>query len=186
MDAEAIKIDEYLGCTVEKRFDFLFMNYSVLKPMIRNYKEDLISDVIEMKTYNRRAANGDLGVRIQISVGRNSPTERDGINKQLISEAIEDGYLDEDFFEDTDDPQDLIWRVTVYKLVSFGYKEFKKKLDEMDPVDQRVIKPYILKEKSMNELSEEMGIEYRSAVMKVYRIRKKLSGQVTPRLERGA
>lgn len=186
MEAEAIKIDEYLGSDVGKRFDFLYENYSVIKPIINNFKEDLVSDVYEMKTYNRRAANGDLGVRIQISIGMSNPTADEAMKRSTITKAIDDGYLDDEFFEDTDDPQDLIRRITIYKLVSADYKEFKKKLDEMNPFDQRVIKPYILKEKSMNELSEEMGIEYRSAVMKVYRIRKKLSGLVIPKLKRGA
>ena len=161
MDAEAIKIDEYLGIGVEKRFDFLYQNYSVIKPIIKNYKEDLIRDVYDMKTYNRRAANGDLGVRIQISIGMSNPTANEAEKRAMITQAIDEGYLDDEFFEDTDDPQDLIRRVTIYKLVSADYKEFKKKLDEMDPIDQRVIKPYILKEKSMNELSEEMGILHR-------------------------
>ncbi len=35
--------------------------------IIKDYREDIINDVIEMKSFNRRAANGELGVRVQVS-----------------------------------------------------------------------------------------------------------------------
>ena len=69
MESEAISIDEYLDSDVEQRFDFLYENYSVLKAIIKDYREDIINDVIDMKSYNRRAANGELGVRVQVSMG---------------------------------------------------------------------------------------------------------------------
>ncbi|MBQ8667573.1 MAG: sigma-70 family RNA polymerase sigma factor [Lachnospiraceae bacterium] len=184
MESEAIKIDEYLGCDTDKRFTFLYENYSVMRPIIKDYREDLISDVYDMKTYNRRAANGELGVRIQVSRGRSSPTEKEGISHLTIAKAIDEGYLDEDFFEDTDDPKDLIRRVTVYHLVRKDFETFSSKLGTLDPTEQRILKPYLLREKSMSDLAEEMGVDYRSAVKRVYRIRKRLSEIVEPRLRK--
>ena len=49
METEAKNIDKYLSFNVSKRFDFLYENYSVLKPLIKNYREDIIMDVIDMK-----------------------------------------------------------------------------------------------------------------------------------------
>lgn len=74
MESEAISIDKYLDSDVEQRFDFLYENYAVLKAIIKDYREDIITDVIEMKSYNRRAANGELGVRVQVSMGTSNPT----------------------------------------------------------------------------------------------------------------
>ena len=40
------------------------------------------------------------------------------INNITIAKAVDEGYLDEDFFEDTDDPDELVKRVTIYHRVS--------------------------------------------------------------------
>ena len=104
MESEAISIDEYLDSDVEQRFDFLYENYAVLKAIIKDYREDIITDVIEMKRFNRRATNGELGVRVQVSMGTSNPTLNKAINNITIAKAVDEGYLDEDFFEDTDKP----------------------------------------------------------------------------------
>ena len=104
MESEAISIDEYLDSDAEQRFDFLYENYAVLKAIIKDYREDIITDVIEMKSFNRRAANGELGVRVQVSMGTSNPTLNKAINNITIAKAVDEGYLDEDCFEDTDKP----------------------------------------------------------------------------------
>ncbi len=186
MESEAINMEGYLGCELGQRFEFLYENYSVIKLMIRDYKEDIISDVVEMKTYNRRKANGDLGVRIQVRGVISRPTENQAIRNNMLETAIDGGVLDEEFFEDTDDQEDLIRRVTLYRAVSTDFAVFKRKLNTMDPRDQRILKPYLLRQKSLEDLSVEMGIEYRSAIQRIYRIKKKLSSRVMPDLQRGA
>ncbi len=55
MESEAISIDEYLDSDVEQRFDFLYENYAVLKAIIKDCREDIITDVIKMKSFNRRS-----------------------------------------------------------------------------------------------------------------------------------
>ena len=39
MESEAIKFDEYLANNLEKRFEFLYENYSIMKILIKDYKE---------------------------------------------------------------------------------------------------------------------------------------------------
>ena len=58
MESEAISIDEYLDSDVEQRFDFLYENYSVLKAIIKDYREDIINDVIEMKSFKEISLTG--------------------------------------------------------------------------------------------------------------------------------
>lgn len=186
MESEAMCIDKYLLGDVAERFNFLYENYSVLKPLIKNYREEIIMDVIEMKSYNRRANCGDLGVRVQVSLGISNPTANQAISNISIAKAVDEGFLDDEFFEDTDDPDELVRRVTIYHVVTRDYQTFISKLETLDPLEQRVLKPYLLREKSMADLAEDMGIDYRSAVKKVYRIKKRLSLQVEPRLRRGA
>jgi hypothetical protein len=47
MESEAIKFDEYLANDLEKRFEFLYENYSIMKILIKDYKEDLITDEMD-------------------------------------------------------------------------------------------------------------------------------------------
>ena len=182
MKSEAISIDRYTGSQPEERFDFIYENFSIIQEIIKDFREELISEVIEQKFYNRRSANGDLGVRIQISMGIGNPTQNQAIDHMTIAQAIDEGFLDEDFFEDTDNRYDLIRKVDCYHSVRADVETFTSKLGTMDPKDQRIIKPYLLRQKTMNDLTEDMGIDYRSAIKRVYRLKKRLIEKVEPKL----
>ena len=185
MGSGASNIDKYLESDIAWRFDFLYENFSILKPMIKSYREELILDVADMKAYNHRAQNGDLGVRVQVSVGTSRPTERQAISNISIAKAIDEGFLDETFFEGTDDRQELIRRVKLYHRVYKDYESFQLKLDTLRKTDQEFLKPYLMREKSLADLADELGITYRSAISKLYRIRKQLNELTTPRLMKG-
>ena len=185
MEPEAIDIDEYLKSGVEERFYFLYRNYPILTPIIKSYREDIITDVADMKAYNRRNSNEGLGVRVQISIGVSNPTERMAISNITIAKAIDEGILDDDFFQDTDDPMELVRRVNVYHRVKKDYATFSQKLDTLDPEEQRLIKTYLLRQKKLSDMAEEFGMEYRSLTTRLYKIRKKLSDKVEPRLMKG-
>ena len=189
MKSGAINIDDYIGVQPEEQFEFIYTHYPIMKNLLTDYREDLIDEVIEQKSYNRRAANGDLGVRVQISIGISSPTEKQAINHMTIEKAIVDGVLDEEFFEDTDNQEELIRKVTCYHAVSEDVKTFTKKLGSLEQQDQKILKPYIMGQKSMSDLAEDMGIDYRSAIKHIYRVKKRLSAKVQPKLfvvKRGA
>ena len=182
MKSEAISIDRYTGSQPEERFDFIYENFSIIQEIIKDFREELISEVIEQKSYNRRSANGEPGVRIQISMGIGNPTQNQAIDHMTIAQAIDEGFLDEDFFEDTDNRYDLIRKVDCYHSVRADVETFTSKLGTMDPKDQRIIKPYLLRQKTMNDLTEDMGIDYRSAIKRVYRLKKRLIEKVEPKL----
>lgn len=131
MKSGAINIDDYIGVQPEEQFEFIYTHYPIMKNLLTDYREDLIDEVIEQKAYNRRAANDDLGVRVQISIGISSPTEKQAINHMTIEKAIVDGVLDEEFFEDTDNQEELIRKVTCYHAVSEDVKTFTKKLGSL-------------------------------------------------------
>ena len=187
MRAEADNnINDYLDYDDQDRFEFLYGNFSILASMIENYRSDLIQDVMDMKAFNHRAANGDTGVRIKISVGLSRPTERKAITDLTVAKAIDDGYLDEAFFDGTDDREELIRRVTLYHTINKDYDSFCKRIKDLRTEDQRIIKPYLMRQKSISDIAEEMGVEYRSALKTIGRIKKKLSVKVEERRRKGA
>lgn len=181
MRTEVVSIDKYLECSFRAQFDFIFENLSIMESVLRDYKLELVNDVIEQKECNRKSEWGELGVRVMMSFNTSSPTERMGINNSLIGKAIEEKHLDEDFFKDTDDRQDLIRRVTIYHKVKDDMDRIKSKMSILPIKDQRVIRPYILGEITLMDLSEQIGIDYRSTVNKLYRIKQKLMNLVQDR-----
>jgi len=182
MKSEAINIERYAGGEPEEQFDFLYENFSILQDLLKDFREELITEVMEQKAYNRRSQSGDLGVRIQVSMGTGNPTMNKAIEHMTVAQAIDEGLLDEDFFEDTDNKQDLIRKVTSYHRVNRDLETFTSKLGTMTPKDQRIIRPYLLREKTMDDLADDLGIDYRSAVKHVYRIKKRLIERVEPKL----
>ena len=180
MKSEAISIDDYVCSEMTVRFNFIYENYPIMENMLSSYRHDIIQDVMDMKTYNKRAALGDLGVRIQVSIGISNPTQNQAIAHMNIAEAVDTGFLDDDFFEDTDDREELIHRVRTYHRVAIEFKEVKDKLKTLKPKEQQILKPYMMKEITMSEIADELGIGYQSAAVKVGRIKKKLIQKVEP------
>ena len=182
MKSGAINIDRYTGVEPEQKFNFLYENFSILQELLDDYREDIIAEVIEQKAYNRRTQSGDLGVRIQVSMGIGNPTMNHAIEHMTIAQAIDKGLLDEEFFEDTDNRQELIRKVSCYHRVNTDLEIFTSKLRTMNLKDQNIIRPYLLREKSIDDLAVDLGIDYRSAVKHVYRIKKRLIEKVEPKL----
>ena len=106
----------------------------------------------------------------------------DDYREDIIAEVIDKGLLDEEFFEDTDNRQELIRKVSCYHRVNADLEMFMSKLRTMNLKDQNIIRPYLLREKSIDELAVDLGIDYRSAVKHVYRIKKRLIEKVEPKL----
>ena len=168
-------IDGCEKCSVTERIAFLFENYPVMDAMIENYRSGLIDEVMDQKASNRHADDEGLGVRIQVAFCHMSdPTSNKGISRLEIGRAIDEGYLDEDFFEGTDDREGLIHKVTSYHIVKASYQKLLKKLNEMDPTDKSIILPYLLKEKTISMIADELQIEYKSVVQKIGRIKKRM------------
>lgn len=184
MKSGAISIDKYYEEIPERQFEFLYENFSIQKEILEDYREDLIDEVIEQKAYNRRSDRGDLGVRVQVTVGTGNPTMNLSIEHLTIEQAIDKGVLDDDFFKDTDDQEELIRKVSCYHRINEDFRIFNSKLGTMSLKDQRILRPYLLQEKSLDDLAEDLGIDYHSAVKHIYRIKKKLIEKVEPKLER--
>ena len=185
MRAEAKNIDGYLSFDIGKRFDFLYENYSVLKALIRNYRDEIIADVIDMKTCKRSRSIGELGVRIRVSIRRSGPTEKLAISRMMVEQAVDEGFLNDEFLSDIEEPEEIIRRITNYHMVRADFEAFSGKLETLALEDQRVIRPYLLKQKSIDDFATDMGVQYKSAATRIYRIKKKLIDKVEPRMQKG-
>ena len=181
MRLTAISIDEYESSSSMRRFNFLFDNYAVMEPLISEYRERLIDEVMEQKAGNRKDEDEGLGVRIQVAFVRNNdPTATDAMSRMAVGKAIDRGFLDEDFFDGTDERDELIRKVTCYHMVSAGYERFGKTLKTMRENEQRILLPYVMKRKTITELSDELGISYDGIAKKLLRMKRKMMVKVEP------
>ncbi|MBQ9489458.1 MAG: sigma-70 family RNA polymerase sigma factor [Lachnospiraceae bacterium] len=175
MRKKADGIEKYEGADIMQRITFLCDHYAVMESMISNFREELISDVMDQKASSHRGEEEGLGVRIQVAFYRNSdPTANQGISRSVIAKSIDEGYLDEDFFEGTEDREGLVRKITSYHMVNREYHRFANKLSEMDPRDRVVFLPYIKREKSLDDIAEELMIGYDSVVKRICRIKEKM------------
>ena len=182
MKTGAMSIEKYVSSKMDDRFDFIYKNFPIIKEMIADYKEELITEVLEQKLYNRKSDFGDLGVRVQISGRITNLTQSKAIEHMSIVKAIEDGLLDEEFFEDTDNRKELVEKVTCFLGIQADVIVFERKLRSLSIDDQKVLRPYLRSEKSIRDLESELGIDYQSVCKRVYRIRKKLWNNVAPKM----
>ena len=147
--------------------------------LISNYREALIAEVMEQKEFSHRGESEGTGVRIQVSFGRKTDvTAGSAMMRMAVSEAIDKGWPDESFFEGIDDPGEVIRKVTVYHVVSEGYKTVSKRLDEMKPGDKEIVMPYLRREKRLCDLANELRIEYQSVVRKINWIKKRIEREM--------
>lgn len=61
-------------------------------------------------------------------MGTSDQTMNKAINNITIAKAVDEGYLDEDFFENTDNPDELVKRATIYHKVRIDYQSAVKKI----------------------------------------------------------
>lgn len=173
-------IEAYESGNAAERICFLCEHYTVMEPMISNYRENLIDEILGQKAKNLCDNDEGLGVRIQVAFCmQTNPTGKVGERRAVVTKAIDQGYLTEEFFEGTDDRNELIYKVTCYHTANTGYKQFVKNLKEMDQKDRRVFLPYIKREKSISEIADELQIDYRSVIKRLARIKKKMEQNIT-------
>ena len=93
MNDVASIVEQYAGADVPARIELLIKHYPNFLRLVEGYEQSLIFIIKEEKEYLRRAAKGDLGIRVQTS-GIGKPTEQTGIDNVMIETAIKSGDLE--------------------------------------------------------------------------------------------
>lgn len=86
------------------------------------------------------------------------PIMNKAINNITIAKAVDEGYLDEDFFEDTDNPDELVKRVTIYHKVSIDYQSFTSTITKAEKKEKQEKAPALFDLTSLQrEASKRLG-----------------------------
>ncbi|WP_022765362.1 hypothetical protein [Butyrivibrio sp. XPD2006] len=83
-------LDDYKMANDEKRVRIILDNYPGFMTFVNAYEFGLVDTIKAERLYNRRAAIGDTGVRVQTSnIG--NPTSSEGDEDKLVREAVRAG-----------------------------------------------------------------------------------------------
>ena len=92
MKDEASIVEQYADSDVGKRIDILIRYYPNFIRLVEGFEQSLSFIIKQEKEMKRRAAIGELGVRVQNS-HISDPTAREAIDNIMIMEAIKKGEL---------------------------------------------------------------------------------------------
>ena len=94
MKDEANIVEQYADSDVGKRIDILIRYYPNFIRLVEGFERNLGFIIKQEKEMKRRAAIGELGVRVQNS-HISDPTAREAIDNMMIEQAIREGDLTE-------------------------------------------------------------------------------------------
>lgn len=165
----ATVISKYHDYSNKKRVDFILKNYYGIEEYIRCYEEILCDSIMVDKLVDRREENGNLGAMIQTS-GISDPTAMTAVDRSSIFEKMSEESLSRHISDDQEFNQDAITLRTMKRDLGFVNHAIG-----MLPVrDRNEFGKILCREKTLDDVAEEKGIQYESAKMFVYRSRVKV------------
>lgn len=180
MAAGAKVIQLYKGSTNRKRIDLLCDNYSRINKIITADVNVLIYLVLEDKASLKREENGDLGVRVKGSSISSSPVENHVISKSMVEEAIKKCDFSNGIIKGIDHEMFVMERADAHRLIRRDLGKFNEQLDCLDDDEREFFLPYIMKNKCIDDMADELGISYKATQQKITRIKRKINEGMHP------
>lgn len=180
MRNRACVINEYPYCKAEKRIDIICTNYAVFERMINSFKCGLVQQICAEKAYNRKTRANSVGVRVSKYGSMHDITSRMAIEETMIRDYMDADVMEAELFEDTDNPREILNKIMALKQMRREYDFLTEQLACMRERDCKILKAYLMREKSVHDLAELLGIAEGSVVKRLYRLRKKLKEQIVP------
>ena len=175
----AAVISEYQEYSNKKRVDFILNNYYGIEEYIRCYEEILCDSIVSDRLVDRREENGDPGVAIQTS-HRSDPTAMLATDRTTVFEKMAENARTRHISDDLELNQDAVTLRTMKRDLGFVNHAIR-----MLPVHARSELGKVLsREKSLDDVADEKGIQYESAKMYVYRARLKVKKQALEFMDR--
>ncbi len=163
---------EYSQSEPERKARFILGNFRRFPKMIEGYESDWKIVVTAEKRYNTLHEMGDLGIRVQTS-GTGNPT----MNKAIFETELDNAAGKRDLFsvvKGTDDPEQHIREKMVIADMKDDYSIMKNAIHRLEEVDAEVLLRYIQMEKTIQEIADELQMNYDSAKKKLQRLRKEV------------
>ncbi len=163
---------EYSQSEPELKAKFILGNFRRFPKMIEGYESDWKVVVTAEKRYNTLHEMGNLGIRIQTS-GTGNPT----MNKAIFETELDSAATNRDLFsvvKGTDDPEQHIREKMVIADMKDDYSIMKNAIYRLEEMDAELLLHYIRMEKTIQEIADELQMNYDSAKKKLQRLRKEV------------
>ena len=184
MVVEANFYESYIEQGYVSRINMIFKNYNTFPRMIDSFEEELCDRITEEKAYNKRAAMGDLGVRVQTS-GHSDPTLKQAINHLTTIEKIRKEDLHSGLLDGTDEVEKHIIEIKALNMMRFDYKSVVRALKAcLEDEEQEELTLVLKKKLNANMMSVQRGIELDSARKRIKRSRSKVRQQAVIYMEK--
>ncbi len=163
---------EYCYGTPKDRLNTILKNLNDFDLKWTALFNELVHNIYEQKKYNRRS--DDIGVRVQTSMGKGSPTENRAICIMEIEAAIQNCDLVSGLLKNVDNPKEIRDCVISLDLMKREFNVISKQIDCLPEDDKRIFMDCFFYEKPIQEVADAEFMEKHSISTKIWRIKRSL------------
>ena len=183
MAVRANIIETYEISNNKKKISLIIKHYSYWDGILEACIGNMVEDILDEIRYNRRAAFGDLGIRVQTS-GTGNPTESIGINETMLEKAIAACDFSGGILDDTDDSEKYIRIAATIRNIKRDIKTFNRQFKFLNDEEKQEVLDYITGKQSIYDLSEKWHVEDTTAYKKIERLVSVVKDETLEAMER--
>lgn len=168
----------YAEADSNERVDIICKYYPSFVGIIDGYTEGLRYRIENEKSYNRKSAIGDLGVRVQSKGHYSDPTAKAATDNAEIVRAIKECDFSEGILEDVDSKEIIQSRAAVLKEMRDDFKLFNSQKNGLMPDEKKFFEVYLNDRPKLMDLAEEYGMQYESVGQRCRRLKERIKFQM--------
>lgn len=165
----------YLNKEPKDRISFLYEHYSDYSRISERYQDMLTRRIAAMRSYERQR-HDELGVRIMSGNPVRSLTEAMAEENDTIKNIVASGYLPKGVIRDYEDQSEIRMGLHEMEIFQREYDLFNRALTDLDGEEAWLFIGYIRREKTMDVMADELGVEKDSVRKRIYRTKVKITG----------
>ena len=166
-------IRQYILADFEERVSIMLENYTTFEAQLEIELDGIEYRIKEERAYQRRAARGDLGVRVQTS-DISDPTYREAEENIMIEEALKHMDCNLDILESCEEVEAIKRDIYAMEIMQIDFHNMKKQLKVMKSLDRSTLLTIYEEEVELQTFAANEGIDYESARSRVNRAKKRL------------
>lgn len=163
----------YASANAVGRINLIYRNYATFLGVVDSRTDGLVYLIENEKATNRRHANGDTGIRVQKST-ISDPTGDTATGNVMTREALIACDFSGGVLDGTDRGELFRKEAFVLKAMRRDYQLYIQQLGSLGDREREIFLCYIEGKKTIDDLADELGIEYCSVRKKLYRARLKV------------
>ena len=181
MSAGANLLVDYYDAKPDARIRLIFRNYVNFEYLLDLYGKAISSKIIAAKNGRHRNTAEELGVRIQTSFIGDMTCET-AVSNVSIEADIMAGNYHRGLLEDMDEEDSLMFsrELVTLQVMRDEFELVSTEVERLKPSEKKVFIPYIMKEKTIQEIADDRNIEYDSVRKSLKRIKKRIRRCVVP------